>query len=215
VQNYQHQFIQFLLEKKVLLFGEFTLKSGRVSPYFFNAGQFNTGEALTTLGKFYAATIEEKKTDFDILFGPAYKGIPLVCATAIALSTHYHRDIPFAFNRKEIKNHGEGGQLVGADIRGKKVLIIDDVISAGTAIRESMEILKAYEATPTGVVISLDRQERGNGSTSAIQEIEAHYKVPVFSTINLSDLIEFLREDPAYGEHLKNMLAYQQAYSAS
>ncbi len=193
MQAYQKEFLEFALEKGVLRFGGFTLKSGRVSPYFFNAGLFNTGEALARLGRYYARTIVDSGIGFEVLFGPAYKGIPLAAVTAAALFEHHGRDVAWAFNRKEAKDHGEGGSIVGHPLEGR-VLIIDDVITAGTAIRESMEIIRAQGAEPTGVVIALDRQERGQGERSAIQEVEQEYGIPVAAIARLENLVEFLRQ---------------------
>lgn len=181
-------FIDLCLQLGVLRFGEFKLKSGRVSPYFFNAGLFNTGRALAELGRGYARAIEDAGLSFDLLFGPAYKGIPLVSSTAIALADHHGRNLPWAFNRKEAKDHGEGGNIVGAPLQGR-VLIIDDVITAGTAIRESVDIIRAAGADPVGVVLALDRQERGQGQRSAVQEVEQDLGMPVTSIIKLADLI--------------------------
>jgi orotate phosphoribosyltransferase len=181
-------FIDLCLQLGVLRFGEFTLKSGRISPYFFNAGLFNTGHALAELGRGYARAIEDAGLSFDLLFGPAYKGIPLVSSTAIALADHHGRNLPWSFNRKEAKDHGEGGNIVGAPLQGR-VLIIDDVITAGTAIRESVEIIRAAGADPVGVVLALDRQERGRGQRSAVQEVEQDLGMPVTSIIKLADLI--------------------------
>jgi orotate phosphoribosyltransferase len=185
-------FIDLCLELGVLRFGEFKLKSGRVSPYFFNAGLFNSGRALAALGRAYAEAIQAANLEFDVLFGPAYKGIPLVAATAVALADHFDRDVPWAFNRKEAKDHGEGGSIVGAPLRGR-VLIVDDVITAGTAIREATDIIRAAGAQPIGVVLALDRQERGQGSLSAVQEVEQTLQLPVTSILRLSDLIDYLR----------------------
>jgi orotate phosphoribosyltransferase len=180
MQDYQTEFLNFALEKGVLRFGEFTLKSGRISPYFFNAGLFNSGSALARLGRFYAQAIVDSGIKFDVLYGPAYKGIPLAAVTAAALYDHHQIDIPYAFNRKEAKSHGEGGSIVGHALEGQ-ILIIDDVITAGTAIRESMDIIEAEGAKPAGVVIALDRQEKGKGDKSAIQEVEQDYGIPVAS----------------------------------
>uniref|UniRef100_UPI003D2D6D37 orotate phosphoribosyltransferase n=1 Tax=Methylophaga lonarensis TaxID=999151 RepID=UPI003D2D6D37 len=191
MKAYQQQFIDFALSTGVLRFGQFTLKSGRISPYFFNSGLFNSGASLARLGRFYAQTIVESGIAFDVLFGPAYKGIPLASTTAVALADHHQRDVPYVFNRKEAKDHGEGGQLVGAPLNGK-VLIIDDVISAGTSVRESVEIIRAAGAEPAGVVIALDRQERGKGQMSAIQEVEQQHGIPVISIISLNDLLSYL-----------------------
>jgi orotate phosphoribosyltransferase len=186
-------FISLCLELGVLRFGEFKLKSGRLSPYFFNAGLFNTGRALAQLGRAYARAIHESSLSFDVLFGPAYKGIPLVAATAIALADQHGRDVPWSFNRKEAKDHGEGGIIVGAPLRGR-VLIVDDVITAGTAIREALEIIRAAGAQPAGVVLALDRQERGQGSLSAVQEVEQTFGLPVTSILKLADLVSFLEK---------------------
>ncbi|HSC06467.1 MAG TPA: orotate phosphoribosyltransferase [Steroidobacteraceae bacterium] len=189
---YQQQFIDLALELGVLKFGEFTLKSGRRSPYFFNAGLFNTGKALATLGRCYAETIQRSSLAFDMLFGPAYKGIPLVAATATALADVHGRDLPFAFNRKEAKDHGEGGTIIGSALSAR-VLIVDDVITAGTAIRESADLIRKAGAILAGVVLALDRQERGRGDQSAVQEVEATFGVRCVSIITLSDLIESLQ----------------------
>ena len=189
-------FIAFCLQLGVLRFGEFKLKSGRLSPYFFNAGLFNTGSAIAELGRHYAREVVESKIDFDILFGPAYKGIPLVTSTAIALADTYGRELPWAFNRKEAKDHGEGGNIVGAPLKGK-VLIVDDVITAGTAIRESIDIIRASGAEPAGVILALDRQERGQGELSAVQKMQQLYKLPVASILKLDDLIAHLESNGA------------------
>ncbi len=186
-------FIDLCLELGVLRFGEFKLKSGRISPYFFNAGLFNTGRALAQLGRAYAASIQAANLPFDVLFGPAYKGIPLVSTTAVALAEHHGRSAPWAFNRKEAKDHGEGGSIVGAPLEGR-VLIIDDVITAGTAIRESVDLILAAGAQPTGVLLALDRQERGQGKLSAVQEVELQFGIPVTSILKLEDLISWLEK---------------------
>ncbi|MDC9724310.1 MAG: orotate phosphoribosyltransferase [Gammaproteobacteria bacterium] len=211
MKAYQQEFIEFALETGVLRFGSFTLKSGRVSPYFFNSGLFNTGKSLARLGRFYAQAISESDLDYDVLFGPAYKGIPLASTTVVALADQHQRDVPYVFNRKEKKDHGEGGQLVGADLNGK-VLIIDDVISAGTSVRESVTIINAESATPAGVIIALDRQERGQDSRSAIQEVEAEHNIPVVSIICLNDLLSYLQNNPQLAEHLPAVEAYRQQY---
>ena len=187
----ERTFIQLCLDLGVLRFGEFKLKSGRLSPYFFNAGLFNTGRAIAELGRFYAQAIVAADFQFDMVFGPAYKGIPLVTTTAVALSDHHRRDTPWAFNRKEAKDHGEGGNIVGSPLQGR-VLIVDDVITAGTAIRESIEIIRAAGAEPMGVVLALDRQERGLGELSAVQEVQQHFKLPVASILKLDGLIAHL-----------------------
>ncbi|WP_435951496.1 orotate phosphoribosyltransferase [Dryocola sp. BD626] len=211
MKPYQRQFIEFALNKQVLKFGEFTLKSGRTSPYFFNAGLFNTGRDLALLGRFYAAALMDSGIDFDLLFGPAYKGIPIATTTAVALAEHHERDVPYCFNRKEAKDHGEGGNLVGSALQGR-VMLVDDVITAGTAIRESMEIIAANEATLAGVLISLDRQERGRGEISAIQEVERDYQCQVISIITLKDLIEYLEEQPEMAVHLAAVQEYRAQY---
>ncbi len=190
MKPYQRQFIEFALGKQVLKFGEFTLKSGRKSPYFFNAGLFNTGRDLALLGRFYAEALVDSGLEFDLLFGPAYKGIPIATTTAVALAEHHDLDLPYCFNRKEAKDHGEGGNLVGSALQGR-VMLVDDVITAGTAIRESMEIIQANGATLAGVLISLDRQERGRSEISAIQEVERDYNCKVISIITLKDLIAY------------------------
>ncbi|EMD7552313.1 orotate phosphoribosyltransferase [Cronobacter sakazakii] len=211
MKPYQRQFIEFALNKKVLKFGEFTLKSGRQSPYFFNAGLFNTGRDLALLGRFYAEALVDSGVDFDLLFGPAYKGIPIATTTAVALAEHHERDVPYCFNRKEAKDHGEGGNLVGSPLQGR-VMLVDDVITAGTAIRESMEIIQANGATLAGVMISLDRQERGRGELSAIQEVERDYGCQVIAIITLNDLIAYLAEKPEMANHLAAVEAYRQQY---
>ncbi len=211
MQQYKRDFIQFAIENQVLRFGQFTLKSGRISPYFFNAGLFNTGAHLAKLGRFYASAIVDSGVAFDTLFGPAYKGIPLASAAAIALSEQHQRNVPWCFNRKEAKDHGEGGNIVGAPLKGR-VLIIDDVITAGTAIRESMEIIQAAGATAAGVVIALDRQERGKGDKSAIQEVEQGYGIRVVSIISLNDLMGYLKNDAALAQHLPAIEAYRAQY---
>lgn len=198
MQAFQREFIEFAIEQGVLKFGEFTLKSGRVSPYFFNAGLFRSGGALARLGRFYANALEASGLPFDVLFGPAYKGIPLAATTAVALADHHGRDLPFAFNRKEAKAHGEGGNIVGAELAGR-ILIIDDVITAGTAIREVMALIEAAGAEAAGVVIALDRQERGQAgsetkSRSAIQEVEARYGMPVVSIVTLDMVLAYLEQ---------------------
>lgn len=211
MQDYQRAFIEFAIEQKVLRFGEFTLKSGRTSPYFFNAGLFNSGSALAKLGRFYAQAIEASGVPFDVLLGPAYKGIPLAATTAVALYDHHNKDIPYVFNRKEAKTHGEGGNLVGAPLEGG-VMIIDDVITAGTAIREVMTLIEQNQATPAGVVIALNRQERGKAELSAIQEVERDYKMPVISIISLADLIEYLEEQGDKAEELAAIRNYRDEY---
>jgi orotate phosphoribosyltransferase len=211
MKPYQRQFIEFALSRQVLKFGEFTLKSGRTSPYFFNAGLFNTGRDLALLGRFYAAALMDSGIEFDLLFGPAYKGIPIATTTAVALAEHHERDVPYCFNRKEAKDHGEGGNLVGSALEGR-VMLVDDVITAGTAIRESMEIIAANDATLAGVLISLDRQERGRGEISAIQEVENDYQCQVISIITLKDLIAYLEEKPEMAECLQAVKEYRTQY---
>ncbi|MCY1401842.1 Orotate phosphoribosyltransferase [compost metagenome] len=211
MQPYQRDFIRFAIDRGVLRFGEFTLKSGRTSPYFFNAGLFNTGSALAQLGRFYAAAIVESGISFDVLFGPAYKGIPLAAATAVALAEHHQLDVPWCFNRKEAKAHGEGGSLVGSPLAGD-VLIIDDVITAGTAIREVMQIIEGQQAKAAGVLIALNRQERGNGELSAIQEVERDFGIPVVSIVSLEQVLQFLADDPQLKQHLPAVEAYRAQY---
>jgi orotate phosphoribosyltransferase len=211
MQAYQRDFIRFAIDRGVLRFGEFTLKSGRTSPYFFNAGLFNTGSALAQLGRFYAAAVVDSGIDFDVIFGPAYKGIPLAAATAISLAEHHQRDLPWCFNRKEAKDHGEGGTLVGSPLTGR-VLIVDDVITAGTAIREVMQIIREQGAQAAGVLIALNRQERGQGDLSAIQEVERDYGVPVVSIVSLAQVLDFLAEDEQLQKHLPAVEAYRDQY---
>lgn len=211
MQAYQREFIRFAIERGVLRFGEFTLKSGRTSPYFFNAGLFDSGAALAQLGRFYAAAVADSGIDFDVIFGPAYKGIPLAAATAISLAEHHQRDLPWCFNRKEAKDHGEGGTLVGAPLNGR-VLIVDDVITAGTAIREVMQIIQAQGAQAAGVLIALNRQERGQGQLSAIQEVEQDYGMPVVSIVSLEQVLEFLGQDEQLKRHLPAVQAYREQY---
>ena len=211
MQAFKKEFIDLSLELGVLRFGEFTLKSGRVSPYFFNAGLFNTGYAAAKLGRFYAAAVAESDIDFDMIFGPAYKGIPLVALTAAALAEHHGIDVPYAFNRKEAKAHGERGSIVGAPLQGK-VLIIDDVITAGTAVREAYQIIVSAGAKIAGLLISLDRQERGQASLSAVQELRASLSIPIVSIVQLGDLIETLEESKDYAEYLEPVLTYRRKY---
>ncbi|OCQ54450.1 Orotate phosphoribosyltransferase [Photorhabdus australis subsp. thailandensis] len=211
MKAYQREFIELALKKQVLKFGEFTLKSGRKSPYFFNAGLFSTGRDLALIGRFYAAALLDSGIQCDLLFGPAYKGIPIATTTAVALAEHYDIDMPYCFNRKEVKNHGEGGVLVGSPLKGN-VVLVDDVITAGTAIRESMEIIKQHSATLAGVMICLDRQERGNGEISAIQEVERDYNCKVSSIITLNDLINYLGGQPEMKQHLDAVEAYREQY---
>lgn len=211
MRDYQREFIGFALRYDVLRFGSFTLKSGRQSPYFFNAGLFNTGRQLAELGRFYAETIRDSGIEFDVLFGPAYKGIPLASAAAIQLADSYMIDKPWCFNRKEAKDHGEGGMLVGAPLNGS-VMIIDDVITAGTAIREVMTIIEKANAKPAAVIVALDRQEKGKGELSAIQEVERDFGIPVLSIITLNQIIEFLEEQGDQPEQLALIRRYRQDF---
>ncbi len=211
MQDYRHEFLAFAVERGVLRFGEFTLKSGRVSPYFFNTGGFRTGGDLARLGRYFTRALEASAPPYDMLFGPAYKGIPLVAAVAIALALDYGREVPYAFNRKEAKGHGEGGGTVGAPLAGR-VLIVDDVISAGTSVHESVEIIRAAGATPAGLAIALDRQERGRGERSAVEEVEARYGLPVVCIARLDDLIEFLETQGGQPETLEAIRAYRDRY---
>lgn len=208
MEQYKRYFIEFALSKNVLKFGEFTLKSGRKSPYFFNAGLFNTGADLARLGEFYAAAIQVSAVDFDVVFGPAYKGIPIGTSVSVALFNRYGIDKPVCFNRKEVKDHGEGGNLIGSPLQGK-ILLVDDVITAGTAIRESMELISANKAELAAVLIALNRKERGKGELSAIQEVERDYQCQVLSIIDLDDLMQFIEQDPRYSSHLPEMRAYR------
>lgn len=211
MKDYQKEFIEFALEKQVLKFGEFTLKSGRTSPYFFNAGLFNTGRDLARLGRFYAAALADSGIDFDVLFGPAYKGIPIATTTAVALADHHDIDTPYCFNRKEKKDHGEGGSLVGSELVGN-IMLVDDVITAGTAIRESMEIIQQNGAKLAGVLIALDRQEKGKGELSAIQEVERDFATKVISIVTLADLVSYLQQNPSYAEFLPKVEQYRANY---
>ena len=208
MEQYKRDFIEFALSRNVLKFGEFTLKSGRKSPYFFNAGLFNTGADLARLGEFYAAAIQASAVDFDVVFGPAYKGIPIGTSVSVALFNHYGIDKPVCFNRKEVKDHGEGGNLIGSPLQGK-ILLVDDVITAGTAIRESMELISANQAELAAVLIALNRKERGKGELSAMQEVERDYQCQVLSIIDLDDLMQFIEQDPRYSSHLPEMRAYR------
>ncbi len=211
MKAYQREFIEFALEKQVLKFGEFTLKSGRKSPYFFNAGLFNTGRDLARLGRFYAAALVDSGIEFDVLFGPAYKGIPIATTTAVALADHHDVDTPYCFNRKEAKDHGEGGKLVGSKLEGR-VMLVDDVITAGTAIRESMELIQANKADLAGVLVAIDRQEKGKGELSAIQEVERDFGCAVISIVSLTDLITYLEQQGNNTEHLEAVKAYRAQY---
>jgi orotate phosphoribosyltransferase len=211
MKDYQREFIEFALEKEVLKFGEFTLKSGRTSPYFFNAGLFNTGRDLSRLGRFYAAALVDSGIEYDVVFGPAYKGIPIATTTVVALNDHHNIDAPYCFNRKEKKDHGEGGSLVGSALEGR-IVLVDDVITAGTAIRESMDIIQAHNAELSGVLIALDRQEKGKGELSAIQEVERDYACKVLSIVTLGDLVTFLADKPEMQQHLENVKTYRKNY---
>lgn len=216
MQAYQQEFIALALEREALRFGQFTLKSGRLSPYFFNAGLFNDGRSLARLGRCYAAALAAAGVGFDMLFGPAYKGIPLAAATAVALAEQQQRNVPWAFNRKEAKDHGEAGLIVGSPLRGR-VLIVDDVITAGTAIRESVELIRRAGAEPVAVALALDRQERGVGARTAVQEVEAEFGMRCISILTLADLIAALETDrsaasPISAQQLEAMRAYRLQY---
>lgn len=211
MRAYKREFLELSLELDVLRFGEFTLKSGRISPYFFDAGLFNTGYAAAKLGRYYASAIADSEIEFDMLFGPAYKGIPLAVLAASALAEHHDLDVPYAYNRKEAKGHGEGGSIVGAPLAGK-VLIVDDVITAGTAAREAQQIVNSAGADTAGLVISLDRQEVGKDSRSAVQEVEQTLRIPVVSIIQLEDLIDLLEESAEYTAFLEPVLEYRKKY---
>jgi orotate phosphoribosyltransferase len=214
MESYRKTFIELALEHNALKFGDFTLKSGRKSPYFFNAGQFHTGESLKTLGECYAAAISQSSISFDIIFGPAYKGIPLACATSIALNEQFQQNVSYCFNRKEAKSHGEGGIIVGAPLQGR-VLIIDDVITAGTAIRESLDIIQDAKAAVAGIVVALDRQEKGKTEQSAIQEIESTLKINVISIITFEHIMAFVENEPQFSAFRQPMAAYRQQYGIS
>lgn len=211
MKAYQREFIEFALEKQVLKFGEFTLKSGRKSPYFFNAGLFNTGRDLARLGRFYAAALVDSGISYDVLFGPAYKGIPIATTTVVALADHHNVDTPYCFNRKEAKDHGEGGSLVGSPLEGR-IMLVDDVITAGTAIRESMEIIQSNGADLAGVLVAIDRQEKGKGELSAIQEVERDFGCAVISIVSLGDLITYLEEQGENESQLAAVKAYREQY---
>jgi orotate phosphoribosyltransferase len=208
MKKYQQDFIQLAIEHQALCFGEFTLKSGRTSPYFFNAGRFQSGKALAALGRFYADAIIDAGVNFDLVFGPAYKGIPLAASTAIALADRHQRDLPWCYNRKEAKDHGEGGTLVGAPLQGN-ILIVDDVITAGTAVREVMDIIHKAGAKPAAVLIGLNRQERGKGALSAIQEVEQEFAIPVVSIIKLNDIIDYLEAQPGEQDKVAKIKEYR------
>lgn len=211
LQDYKKEFIEFAIQRNVLRFGEFTLKSGRLSPYFFNAGLFNTGGDLAKLGRYYAAALQNAEVDYDVLFGPAYKGIPIATTTAVALFNDYNVDIPYCFNRKEAKTHGEGGSLVGSPLAGK-IMLVDDVITAGTAIRESMLLIEQHNASLAGVLIALDRQERGQGPLSAIQEVERDFHTKVISIVTLGDVVAYLSESALNNDALASIRKYREEY---
>lgn len=214
MQNYKIEFIRFALSRNVLRFGEFTLKSGRISPYFFNAGLFNTGADLARLGEFYAKAIQANGLEYDVIFGPAYKGIPIGTTVSVALFNQFGLDKPVCFNRKEAKDHGEGGNLIGSPLQGN-VLLVDDVITAGTAIREAMDIIEANQARLSAVVIALNRKEKGKGELSAIQEVERDYQCNVLSIIDLDDLMQFIEQDSQYSQYLPAMKAYREQYGVA
>ncbi|MDO5054603.1 MAG: orotate phosphoribosyltransferase [Pasteurella oralis] len=211
MEAYKLEFIQFALSRHVLKFGEFTLKSGRISPYFFNAGLFNTGADLAHLGEFYAKAIQANGLDYDVIFGPAYKGIPIATTLSVALFNQFQVDKPVCFNRKEVKDHGEGGHLIGAALQGN-VLLVDDVITAGTAIRESMALIAANNAQLSAVLIALNRKEKGQGELSAIQEVERDYQCQVLSIVDFDDLISFIEQEAQYQQYLPAMRAYREQY---
>ena len=213
MQRYQRDFLEFAFAHEVLQFGEFTLKSGRTSPYFFNAGKFNTGVKLAGLGRAYAAAIDAWDLDFDVLLGPAYKGIPLAAATSVQLAEHFARDVPWSFNRKEAKDHGEGGLFVGAEMAGR-VLIIDDVITAGTAIREVIDLVHAAGAELAGVIVAIDRQERGTGDMSAIDQVRADHGVDVRAIVTLDDVVSLVEADERFTSYLPAMRSYRDQYGA-
>ncbi len=212
--TYQRDFIAFAIAYQVLRFGEFTLKSGRRSPYFFNTGLFNSGASIAQLGRYYAAAIESSAVHYDMLFGPAYKGIPLAVTTSVALADHHGKDVPYAFNRKEAKDHGEGGLTVGAPLQGR-VLIIDDVISAGTSVGESVQIIRAAGAEPAGVAIALDRQERSHGELSAVQEVAQRHGIPVVSIVCLDDVLSYLHQDADMSGVLARIRVYREHYGVT
>jgi orotate phosphoribosyltransferase len=214
MKDYQREFIDFAIDRQVLRFGEFTLKSGRTSPYYFNFGLFNTGSALAKLGQYFAQALVDSGIECDVILGPAYKGIPLATTMAVALSEQHGIDMPYAFNRKEAKAHGEGGSIVGAELAGR-VAIVDDVITAGTAIREVMAIIEAHQATPTATLIAINRMERGQGELSAIQEVERDYNMQVVSIIDFDNILEYLQEQGGHQQHIDAMLAYRSNYGVS
>jgi orotate phosphoribosyltransferase len=211
MKDYQREFIEFAIERDVLRFGEFTLKSGRLSPYYFNFGLFNTGSALARLGQYFAQALVDSGIECDVILGPAYKGIPLATTMAVALSEHHGIDMPYAFNRKEAKAHGEGGSIVGAELKGR-VAIVDDVITAGTAIREVMAIIEAHKAIPAATLIAIDRMEKGQGELSAIQEVELDYNMKVVSIISFDNVLEYLQESDNNQQQVTAMLKYREDY---
>jgi len=213
MEAYKKEFIELALEVGALKFGEFTLKSGRISPYFFNSGMFTTGKAAATLASCYAKAAIASKIDFNTIFGPAYKGIPLAALTAATLASQHGRDVPYCFNRKEAKAHGEGGNIVGSSV-SDQVLIVDDVITAGTAIREAVDIICAAGGKPSGVLLALDRQEKGTGELSAVQEVRQQFNIPVASIIELGDLIAHLENDPKATDLLATVVAYRERYGS-
>ena len=216
MQAYKSEFLELALELEVIQFGEFTLKSGRISPYFFNAGRFNSGYAAAKLGRCYAAAIASLEVEFDVLFGPAYKGIPLVALAASALAEHHDRDYPFAFNRKEAKDHGEGGAIVGANVSGKKVLILDDVVTAGTAVKEVATVIGDAGGTPVGVLVALDREEIGSRARiPAKEQLEAEIGIAIYSIVSLTDFVEHLEENDEYAARLPDMKAYRNRYGVA
>lgn len=214
MQGFQRDFLRFAIDQQVLKFGDFTLKSGRRSPYFFNAGLFRTSRALAMLGEFYASALQASGLQYDMLFGPAYKGIPLVSSLAIALANEYNQDVPYAFNRKEAKDHGEGGIVVGSPLAGR-VLIVDDVITAGTAVREVISLIQSQGARPAGVLVALDRQERGQGELSAIQEIEQQFQIPVIPIVRLGDILEYVEAEPQFATQLAGIRRYRDDYGVN
>lgn len=214
MQDYQRDFISFAIEHEVLRFGEFTLKSGRISPYFFNAGRFDTGARLAALGRFYASAIDASGIEFDVLLGPAYKGIPLAAAASVQLAEDFGRDVRWSFNRKEAKDHGEGGLFVGASVEGR-VLIVDDVITAGTAIRQVLDLLDGAGAEPAGVVVAIDRQERGTGEVSAIAQLEQERGIAVRAIVTLDDVIAYLAETGRFADRLPAVRAYRESYGVA
>lgn len=214
MDQYKKEFIEFALARGALKFGEFTLKSGRKSPYFFNAGTFSSGASLAALGRYYADAIVASGIEIDMLFGPAYKGIPLVAAVSVALAEHHNRDLPWAFNRKEAKDHGEGGWLVGSPLQGR-ALVIDDVITAGTAIREVAALFEQTEAKMAAVMVALDRQEKGSGELSAIQEVERSLAIPVLSIVGMADIIQYLEGSQGHSDTLASMKRYREEFGVN